>query len=157
MNIAETFSYEELARRLPLKDAMPALVGMVPVTGSVYDWVAQVAARVHPEIATGLWIYVDDIERAHTVAQAIENPTGSAWHAIVHRREGDFSNSLYWWRLAGTHPAFSDLANYDPAQFVTRVRNCADTSAVELVELQRQEWRALFAWVLAQVPKELGQ
>src|SRR5687767_6605154 len=39
----------------------------------------------------GLWLLFDELERAHRIVQEIPTPTGSFWHAIVHRREGDFS------------------------------------------------------------------
>lgn len=54
----------------------------------------------------GLLLLNDDLEAAHPISQSLENATGSFWHAIIHRREADFSNSNYWWRLTGNHPAF---------------------------------------------------
>ncbi len=55
----------------------------------------------------GLLLLNDDLQSAHPLSQDMKNATGSCWHAIIHRREGDFNNSLYWWRLTGVHPAFS--------------------------------------------------
>lgn len=57
----------------------------------------------------GLLLWNDDLDASHTVSQSIKAPTGSAWHAMMHRREGDFSNSKHWWRNAGAHPAFDDI------------------------------------------------
>lgn len=54
----------------------------------------------------GLLLLNDDLEAAHPIAQELKNATGSFWHAIIHRREGDFANSNYWWRMTGNHPAF---------------------------------------------------
>lgn len=60
-------------------------------------------------IRCGLLLWNDDLEAAHKIAQAIETPTGSFLHAIIHRREGDSSNSRYWWQLTGEHPAFARI------------------------------------------------
>ena len=58
---------------------------------------------------SGLWLYHDFLDESHTLSQDIHTPTGSFWHAIMHRREGDFDNSKYWWRRVGEHPAFVPL------------------------------------------------
>jgi hypothetical protein len=55
----------------------------------------------------GLLLWNDDLNASHSIAQNIEDATGSYWHAIVHRREGDYANSIYWWRRTGEHPAFA--------------------------------------------------
>jgi hypothetical protein len=57
----------------------------------------------------GLLLWNDDLEQSHTLSQGISSPTGSLWHAVMHRREGDASNSVYWWRKTGAHPAFEVL------------------------------------------------
>ena len=70
---------------------------------------AQATAEKKAALRAGLWLLADDLGRAHQICQNIPTPHGSAWHAIMHRREGDFSNSLYWfgkardvrWALSG--------------------------------------------------------
>ena len=57
-------------------------------------------------LRAGLLVWNDDIDAAHVIVQDMGNATGSFWHAIIHRREGDASNSQYWWRRTGEHPAF---------------------------------------------------
>lgn len=57
----------------------------------------------------GLWLMYDDLDRSHTISQSIETPTGSFWHGIMHRREGDFGNSKYWFHRVGAHPIFPSL------------------------------------------------
>lgn len=60
-------------------------------------------------LRAGLLVWNDDIDAAHPIVQDIENATGSFWHAIIHRREGDASNANYWWRRTGEHAAFDDV------------------------------------------------
>ncbi len=57
----------------------------------------------------GLWLRHDFLHESHEISQEIHNSTGSYWHAIMHRREPDFSNSKYWWRRVGQHPVFNML------------------------------------------------
>lgn len=38
--------------------------------------------------------------KAHEVAQDIEDKTGSWIHAYLHRKEGDTGNAAYWYRRA---------------------------------------------------------
>lgn len=40
-------------------------------------------------------------ERAHEVAQDIDDRTGAWIHAYLHRKEGDPGNAGYWYRRAG--------------------------------------------------------
>src|SRR6266571_5240828 len=63
-----------------------------------------------PEAAlSGLYLYFSCIDEAHEIAQNIETPEGSYWHAIVHRQEPDAGNSRYWFGRAGAHPIFPAL------------------------------------------------
>ncbi|QNI38629.1 hypothetical protein H7846_13310 [Edaphobacter sp. 4G125] len=48
-------------------------------------------------------------DRAHEVAQEIEDPNGSWVHAYLHRKEGDSGNAAYWYRRAGRRTAQGDL------------------------------------------------
>src|SRR5262245_42828676 len=59
---------------------------------------------------SGLWLYHDWLDESHRISQSIDTPTGSFWHAIMHRREGDFSNSKYWYARCANHPAMAPLA-----------------------------------------------
>src|SRR5688572_27783268 len=43
-------------------------------------------------LLAGLWLWHDYLIESHHISQNLSTPTGSFWHAIMHRREGDFSN-----------------------------------------------------------------
>lgn len=122
-------------------------------------------------VLAGLWLRHDWLEPAHRIAQQIESASGSLWHAIIHRREGDFSNSKYWYRRTEKHPIFdtltaraSDAINpfpadktvfrivangWNPAAFVDLIQAVqhqpADHPLHRLaINLQQVEWRTLF-------------
>ncbi len=122
-------------------DAMARLV--VPMSGgaSPEESALVESLGLAPVQKTLAWLYLDELERAHDLCQSMDDPTGAALHAIVHRREGDFSNALYWWRRAGDHPA---LKGQDPVGLTKAVRD-GDRSP-QTVERQREEWFALAAW-----------
>ena len=105
--------------------------------------------------------------------QQLEDTTASLafWHAIMHRREGDFSNAKYWYARCRHHPALAPIAaagrsiithtgeraglarlvrvEWDPAAFVDVVEaihhNPQDPLYPTAVALQQAEWQALFA------------
>ena len=43
----------------------------------------------------------DQWEQAHKIVQNIENETAYWIHAVLHKIEGDRSNSMYWYSRAG--------------------------------------------------------
>ncbi|MEX0939541.1 MAG: hypothetical protein WDZ59_16880 [Pirellulales bacterium] len=59
---------------------------------------------------SGLWLLYDYLDESHTISQGVHNTSGSYWHAIMHRREPDESNSKYWFRRVGDHPVYVPLA-----------------------------------------------
>lgn len=127
---------------LPLDQAMPHLLGSHPCHTALVESITQ-----HPDIAksselvAGLWLYVDDLDRSHVVSQGIEDTTGSYWHGIMHRREGDFRNSRYWHIRASGHPLLKSQNG-----LVTEVEQAQGQDLPELLTKQREEWKALFEW-----------
>lgn len=151
---------------LPFDGAMRSLVPVQGASREVLDVVEAVvndpSLDGHDAVKAGLWLYVDELDRSHAFSQDLHTPTGSFWHAIMHRREGDFPNAKYWYRKAGAHPAMNNIdlagggsasgsamAGYDPAAFVDRVARAnarCESDSPDLVALQHHEWRALFEW-----------
>jgi hypothetical protein len=140
-----------LYQHLPLDQAMGELVPTrKPDSTLVLRVEALIAAHVElsaqPALCAGLWLYVDDLDRSHGFSQGLETSTGSFWHAIMHRREGDFGNSHYWYSRAGLHPAMTAIPGFDPQEFVDEVAAHSRQNPQPLVSRQRLEWAALFKW-----------
>ncbi|HEY2013130.1 MAG TPA: hypothetical protein VGH38_06480 [Bryobacteraceae bacterium] len=122
-----------------------------------------------PEAAlAGLYLYFSCWDEAHQVAQDVETPEGSFWHAIVHRQEPDSGNSSYWFRQAGEHPVFPALAaaaeeigidfgpKWDPFAFIQHCeearRQPGSEAERQALETQRAEWQLLFDYCAAKNP-----
>jgi hypothetical protein len=100
----------------------------------------------------GVWLIHDFLDDSHAISQCIDSAEGSYWHAIMHRREGDFSNAKYWYRRVGGHPIFEALAEicqreWDPFAFVDECHAAArgkSKSQDLCLDLQQAEWELLF-------------
>jgi hypothetical protein len=95
-------------------DAGTQDVGAWPVLGKL----TVKGAFAHAQLANremaaccvaAVWLLHDYLAESHAISQEIETQTASFWHAIMHRREGDFSNAKYWFRHVGPHPVFEKL------------------------------------------------
>jgi hypothetical protein len=68
------------------------------------EFQSTIAAGTPPDVAPlllALWHDArGDWDRAHAIAQDIEDEQGSLVHAYLHRKEGDLSNASYWYRRA---------------------------------------------------------
>ncbi len=97
--------------------------------------------------ASGLWLLHNFLDRSHAISQDIGTPEGSWWHAIMHRTEGDFSNSKYWYRRVGEHPAMAAMDEpFDRYEFVDRCQSDYRTGLLtaETQKMAFAEWEALF-------------
>jgi hypothetical protein len=117
----------------------------------------------------GLLLYLGYWDDAHEVAQEIETPEGSYWHAIVHRMEPDASNSNYWFKRVGEHAIFPDLlkaakaiaekdpdgamrlgSRWNPAAFVDFCGEARErpgsTQERTAMKIQHAEWELLMNW-----------
>lgn len=110
----------------------------------------------------GIWLLYDFLDESHTVSQGISSPSGSFWHGIMHRREGDFSNAKYWFRRVGEHPVYERLADeltkigsqhlqpdnrWDPFEFVDACESAVSSrgpAAESCQRVQQLEWELLF-------------
>ena len=101
-------------------------------------------------VQAGLYLYFSALDESHQISQGVESASGSYWHGIMHRQEGDWSNAKYWFRRVGAHPVLDGLvapdgSAWDPFDFVDRCSGAISLSsaAPDLVDLQMQEWRLL--------------
>ncbi len=103
-------------------------------------------ARIEDDLLTASQLLSEgQLGSAHKIAQTHEgDPLADTLHAIIHRREGDFSNSLYWLRRVGANfPA--ELADVypDPAAFVERCRIASELDQADIDAVQTAELTAL--------------
>jgi hypothetical protein len=139
--LLETLPPEEAMFRLVVTDSAPSsLVGVVETI------LRDDAVRDRPVLHAALWLYIDELDRSHKVSQGVEDATGSFWHGIMHRREGDFSNSHFWFDKVGKHPAILQVGGYDPHKMIDEVEMLYTDKPQHLIDLQRREWQTLFAW-----------
>jgi hypothetical protein len=114
-------------------------------------------ARAPEAALAGLFLYFSCLDEAHEIAQQVETPEGSYWHAIMHRQEPDPANSAYWFRRVGTHPVFPALrdaaaglgyVNWEPFAFIDyceRARHRPGSDEERIARMvQRAEWQLLF-------------
>jgi hypothetical protein len=166
----------------------------IVVTGHAFPAAREILETVRPEqlltipvksgafasaLLAGLWLWNDGLEECHRIVQ---NPpdekstsTYAFWHAIMHRREGDFSNSKYWYARCVNHSALQVLAaqapaivnpvpadksllrviagGWNPNAFVDLAEavseNESDSCIKIAVQLQRLEWKILWEQCLA--------
>lgn len=165
--------------------ARPDAYRKLVVRGATPDAARQLLGKVTPDklvslpirnaqdasaMLGGLWLLHDGLKECHEIVQDLIGPTGSFWHAIMHRREGDFSNAKYWYARCADHRAFrliSAMANdvvgrgttdksvlhivageYNPDALVDLVEEICDQPNdprfESAIRLQQMEWEALF-------------
>ena len=173
------------AARAVLEVNAPSAYGQLVVRGATPAAARELLPTLRPEdllaapvrdaaharaMLAGLWLWHDGLGESHEISQLLPSATGSFWHAIMHRREGDFSNAKYWYARCRHHPVLEEIAKraksdafvgdkplhqvlengWDPDGFVDVVQAVHRTPADPLygaaVQLQRLEWNALFAY-----------
>ena len=143
----------EIAALLP-PDRLPELG---PGSPNIPAKAALEAVRLSPACRAGLWLYHDFLDESHTISQDDESdPDRNFWHAVMHRREPDPSNSKYWWRRVGNHPVLGQLRERAPAlgysyttpeafvDFCERVRGSDSMDEMLARQVQLLEWQLLF-------------
>jgi hypothetical protein len=112
-------------------------------------------------VLAGFWLWLDGLDECHRIVQNSPDEKWEAtyafWHAIMHRREGDFSNSKYWYARAGEHPVFKTLAaqpgGWSAGALVDLVREVhqkPDDPRYKLaVKMQKLEWETLMEYCAA--------
>ena len=104
-------------------------------------------------VRSGLLLYFSALDESHTVSQRIHTASGSYWHGIMHRQEGDWGNAKYWFRRVGAHPVFAELEGdlgerWDPFAFVDQcaAAHAGRGSRQDLLRRQMLEWRLLMEY-----------
>lgn len=156
----------DVARLLALDALLPLTAGPCSDENARREIASRSAAEWFPKARSrdaalaGLYLYFSCAEEAHEIAQSIETPDGSYWHAIVHRQEPDAANARYWFQRTGTHPVFAPLLEqarqigwdarktWDPGAFIDLCEAARSQPGSKLervaLEIQRAEWRLLF-------------
>ena len=73
------------------------------------DWAELLQIKTDLLVKAGaLWLF-GFLEESHRLVQQDRSREGKYWHALIHRSEGDFNNSLYWFNHVGEHPIFESI------------------------------------------------
>ena len=143
--------FDEIVAKLTVREPRPSLTPTQPFDMALSRTIRN--ANLPALVTCGLLIWNDDIPAAHPIAQDIENDTGSYWHAIVHRREGDFSNAKYWFRRTGQHPVLAELATVPEAKLFAKMGVLDGAAFVDACERAARDKRdeALRALQVAEI------
>lgn len=104
----EKLLHKLLSRRdeLPL---MPAQVWDLELSRAIADLNCAGVQKA------GLLVWNDDLETAHALVQEDPSAEAAFWHAILHRRQGELQNALYWYGQVGKdHVVFSQIKDLIP-------------------------------------------
>ncbi len=130
----------------PNESTRPALASLT--TADAFDHASIVDQDQARCCIAAVWLLHDFLDESHSVSQGIATAEGSFWHAIMHRREGDFSNAKYWFRKVGEHSVYGEIsADWTPFDFVDECQaalRAGSEAQQHCRELQQREWEALF-------------
>ena len=119
----------------------------------------------------GVWLLHDFLDDSHAISQNVHTTSGSFWHGVMHRREGDYSNAKYWFNRVGLHDVFDELparvtelaedatskpladrlisrGQFDPFAFVDLCQSAQRSGGAGKAfcrKVQQVEWEMLFA------------
>jgi hypothetical protein len=144
-------NFDEIVTKLAEREPLPPLAPTQPFDAALSRTIRN--ANLPALVTCGLLIWNDDIPAAHPIAQDIEDASGSYWHAIVHRREGDYSNAKYWFRRTGQHPVLAELAGVSEANPFARTGVLDGAAFVDACERAARDKRdeALRALQVAEI------
>ncbi len=101
-----TSSHHELSE--PLQNWLKSLPPTMPMRATTNSpmiegkrlehWIAESNLPADSLVAAMLWLRIGLIDPTHEIVQAETTPLGSYLHGVVHRLEGDYWNSKYWFR-----------------------------------------------------------
>lgn len=147
-----TRTAQQIADLLLARDPLPPLV-----PSQIYDAALTqgIEAADAPDLVkAGLHLLNDDLAASHALAQRHESkPLADYWHAIIHRREGDYGNSRYWFGRVGHAPLLAEVYGPDagaPVAFVERCRAVGRGRDAELEQFQQGEMAQLLAYARSQ-------
>jgi hypothetical protein len=88
------------------------------------EFQSTIAGGTPPDVAPlllALWHDAKgDWDRAHSIAQDIDDADGALVHAYLHRQEGDLANAGYWYRRA-RRPVATDSLESEWMRIVTEL------------------------------------
>lgn len=98
-----------------------------------------------PLVGAAANIFINDLGMAHDLVQSLEgDPIADYLHGIIHRREGDFWNANYWFRMA---KPISEALNIDPEDLTNQVEREMEVRD-ELHEKLLDEWKSLTTYII---------
>ncbi|WP_135554199.1 hypothetical protein [Paenibacillus cymbidii] len=102
--LSETPELAPTAVRITTADARIAALEPAAMTATAHGSRTDALA-----VKSGLYLWNGSLDASHAISQDLHDRTGSFWHGIMHRMEGDFDNAKYWFRRVGDHPVYEQL------------------------------------------------
>lgn len=138
---------QQLADFLLARDPLPLLVPSQVYNAALTQ---EIEATEAPDLVKiGLHLLNDDLAASHALSQRHEGkPLADYWHAVIHRREGDYGNSRYWFGRVGRAPILAEVYGPDagaPAAFVERCRAVGRGHDAASEQFQQGEMARLLA------------
>ena len=112
------------------------------------------------QLRSALYLAVGDLHASHELSQDDPSAIASLLHGVMHRREGDFGNSLYWFNRCRSIELRDAGEGYSPDGLTEEYQRAFDARGGQLkpragadveaiAEASWQEWRAIVDNILA--------